>query len=164
MTIQRQSDNVRIPAIYRLVFLFVEPASILLGAGAAFFFPAYYLSLTHAASAPSVLPTSTAIVMTQLSNLYLGLALLEATVLRITSDIKVWSVFLFALLVADLGHLYSVAPAGPSMYWAYSSWNAIDWGNVPFVYFLAIVRICLLMRLGFDNATDKDMATRVKRS
>ncbi|KAH7082341.1 hypothetical protein FB567DRAFT_447917 [Paraphoma chrysanthemicola] len=147
------SASARIPALYRLVFLWVEPVSILLGAIYAHSLQSTYLSLTHAASAPGPsVPIATSIVMTQLANLYLGLMILEASVLRVTADIKVWRTFLIGLLVADVGHLYSVAPAGSWMYWQYWRWNTIDWGNVGFVYFLAVTRICLLFGVGFDDA------------
>lgn len=91
--------------------------------------------------------------MSQLANLYLGLGLLEALVLRATSELKVWRSFLLILLIADIGHLYSVAPVGTSIYWEYWRWNAIDWGNVGFVYFLAITRSLLLLNVGFSNGT-----------
>lgn len=92
--------------------------------------------------------------MTQLANLYLGLGLLEALVLRATSELRVWRTFLFVLLVADIGHLYSVAAVGNWVYWDYSRWNSIDWGNVPFVYFLAITRSLLLLGVGFNRSSD----------
>jgi hypothetical protein len=142
----------QIPPAYRFVFLYVEPLSILTGAVYAAFFQSLYLDLTHAASAPGTsVPISTSIVMTQLANLYLGLAFLEALVLRATSDVKVWKVFLVGLLLADFGHLYSVLPVGREIYWAYWRWNAIDWGNVAFVYFLAVTRICMLLGVGFEK-------------
>jgi hypothetical protein len=141
-----------VPRLYRFVFLWLEPASILTGAVAALFFQPSYLALTHPASAPgSALPISTSIVLTQLANLYMGFAVLEACVLRATSDIKVWKVFIIGLLLADIGHLYSVLPVGTHVYWQYWSWNAIDWGNVAFVYFLAATRICLLLGIGFEE-------------
>jgi hypothetical protein len=144
----------QIPPAYRFVFLYLEPLSILTGAVYAAFFQSVYLDLTHAASAPgpsASVPISTSIVMTQLANLYLGLAFLEASVLRATDDVKVWKVFLIGLLLADVGHLYSVLPVGSEIYWAYWRWNAIDWGNVAFVYFLAVTRICMLLGIGLKG-------------
>jgi len=141
-----------IPALYRLVFLWLEPLSICTGAVYAFFFQATYLRLTHAASAPdAAVPLATSIVMTQLANLYLGLTLLEACVLRATSDVKVWKTFIIGLLIADLGHLYSVSPVGSWIYWQYWHWNAIDWGNIGWVYFLAATRIMMLFDVGFER-------------
>lgn len=142
-----------VPGFYRFVFLWVEPCSILLGAVYAACFQTTYLDLTmHAPSAPDALvPISTKIVLTQLANMYFGLAFLEASVLRATADVTVWKSFLVGLLLADFGHLYSVLPLGTHVYWAFWRWNAIDMGNVPFVYFLALTRIALLLGVGFPD-------------
>jgi hypothetical protein len=143
-----ESRHADIPMPYRLVFLYLEPLSTLVGAIHAHYQQSKYLTLTHAASAPAEIPVSTSIVLTQLANLYLLLCINEALVLRATSDLKVWKTFLFGLLVADLGHLYSVRLVGAWVYWRFWEWNAIDWGNVGFVYFLAVVRICMLAGVG----------------
>ena len=89
--------------------------------------------------------------LTQLANLYLLLCINEALVLRATTDLRVWKTFLFGLLVADLGHLYSVHPVGSWVYWRFWEWNAIDWGNVPFVYFLALSRVLFMFEVGFGG-------------
>jgi hypothetical protein len=141
-----------IPAFYRLVFLWLEPLSIFAGAVEAFCFQSAYLKLTHAASAPRVVPISTSIVLSQLGNLYLGLALTEALILRVTTEFSVWKTLIFILLVADIGHLYSVLPLGFSRaFLQWWNWNAIDWGNVGWVYFLALTRICMLLGVGFGG-------------
>ena len=145
-------NNVPIPAFYRLVFLWLEPISILAGAVEAFCFQSAYLTLTHAASAPRVVPMSTSIVLTQLGNLYLGLALTEALILRVTTEFSVWKTLIFILLVADIGHLYSVLPLGFSRaFLQWWDWNAIDWGNVPFVYLGASMRVAFLAGVGLDG-------------
>jgi hypothetical protein len=150
-----------IPSFYRLVFLWIEPVSIFTGAVYAHFLQSTYLQLTHGSSAPgSSVPVSTSIVMSQLANLYLGLGLLEALVLRATSELKVWRTFLLILLVADIGHLYSVAPVGVTVYWEYWHWNSIDWGNVGFVYFLAITRSLFLLNIGFSDSSRSRSSTK----
>lgn len=140
-----------IPTFYRLVFLYIEPISTLLGAFHAHYQQSKYLSLTHAASFPDVIPLGTSIVLTQLANLYLLLCINEALVLRATNDVKVWRAFILGLLIADLGHLYSVRLVGSWVYWEFWNWNAIDWGNVPFVYWLAVVRCFFLAGFGFKR-------------
>ena len=55
---------------------------------------------------------------------------------------------LFGLLVADLGHLWSVKVLGSEVYWKFESWNAIDWGNIGFVYLGAFMRSSFLLGLG----------------
>lgn len=83
--------------------------------------------------------------------MYFGLAFLEAAVLRATPDVTVWKTFLAGLLLADFGHLYSVLPLGVPIYWTFWDWNAIDMGNIPFVYLLALTRIGLLLGVGFPR-------------
>jgi len=58
---------------------------------------------------------------------------------------------LFTLLVADLGHLYSVHGKGLDVYWDVRHWNPIDWGNVAFVYVGACMRISFLLGIGLGT-------------
>lgn len=133
-----------LPLIYRVFFLIIEPISALVGAYYAHFGQEEYLALTHAASAPSPIPLGTSIAVSQLANLYFFFAINEALVLRSTSDVRVWKTVLFCLLVGDLGHLYTVRGLGPEIYWSFAKWNAIDWGNIPFVYLGATMRLAFL--------------------
>ncbi|KAI0476876.1 hypothetical protein F4859DRAFT_65948 [Xylaria cf. heliscus] len=142
-----------LPLTYRVFFLIIEPMSALVGAFYAHFQQDAYLLLTDAASAPEPtdLPLGTSIVLSQLANLYLLFALNEALVLRCTGDLTVWRAVLLVLLVADFGHLLSVAPRGAWVYWDFTRWNAIDWGNVPFVYLGASMRIAFLSGIGLGG-------------
>ncbi|RWA14521.1 hypothetical protein EKO27_g621 [Xylaria grammica] len=141
-----------LPLAYRVFFLVIEPVSGLVGAFYAHFRQDAYMSLTsHADSAFSQIPPGTSIVLSQLANLYLLFALNEALVLRCTGDIAVWKAVLLVMLVADLGHLFSVSVHGPWVYWDFTRWNAIDWGNVPFVYLGASMRIAFLSGIGLGG-------------
>ncbi|CAI0641837.1 unnamed protein product [Colletotrichum noveboracense] len=141
----------QVPLFYRVFFLAIEPISALVGAFFAHFRQDEYLTLTHAISKPDVIPQGTTIVLSQLANLYLLFALNEALVLRSTNDIRVWKTVLFVLLVADLGHLYTVRSLGPEVYYNFTKWNAIDWGNVPFVYLGASMRTAFLTNIGLSG-------------
>ncbi|MCJ1230969.1 hypothetical protein MMC12_007644 [Toensbergia leucococca] len=144
-----KARHVQIASLYRLFFLFIEPFSALVGAYFSFFQQQTYLDLTHAASAPRKgIPISTQTVLTQLSNLYVLFAFNEAFVLRSTTNLNVWRTLLFGLLIADLGHLYSSNALGSQIYWNVSSWNAMDWGNIAFVYAGASLRISFLLGFG----------------
>lgn len=136
-----------IPLIYRVFFLFIEPVSTVVGAFYAHFQPFVYLTLSHAASAPrsvSAVPIGTQIALTQLANLYLAFAINEGLVLRYAKDVRVWRALLLGLLIADFGHLYSVHKVGLPIYWEFWTWNAIDWGNIAFVYCGAALRTSFL--------------------
>lgn len=146
------SPSPAIPAWYRILYLYIEPVSTFVGAVYAHHFQSTYLQLTHPDSAPvEPLPLGTSVVLTQLANLYLLLCINEALVLRATTDLHVWKTFLFGLLVADLGHLYSVHQVGTWVYWRFWDWNAIDIGNVPFVYLLACSRVLFILEVGFGG-------------
>ncbi|TGO28813.1 hypothetical protein BPAE_0022g00030 [Botrytis paeoniae] len=154
----------RLPMAYSWFFLIIEPISTLAGAYYAHFQPHNYLLLTHAPSSPyptpNDIPLSSHIVLTQLANLYLLLALNEALVLRCTSDLRVWKVFLFGLLVADFGHLYSVKDLGWSIYWNVGEWNKMAWGNVGFVYVAAAMRMAFLRGWGLGTEEAQRKAVR----
>lgn len=141
----------------------IEPVSALVGAFYAHFKPLAYLRMTHLSSSPSspaTIPLSTNIVLTQLANLYLLFALNEALVLRSTSDLRVWRTVLFGLLLADFGHLYSVRMLGVQMYWSFWTWNAMDWGNVGFVYLGAAMRMAFLAGVGLDSRSRREGAAK----
>lgn len=148
-------------SLCRCFFLYVEPISALIGALYASVYPDTYLDLTHAISASGTnIPISTRIVLSQLSNLYLLFALNEALVLRSTSDLRVWRTLLFCLLVADLGHLYSVRSLGTRIFWDFLHWNAIDWGNIGFVYLGAAMRISFLLGHRVQSTTAQGTTRR----
>ena len=155
-----------IPLPYRLFFLYIEPLSTILGAYYAHLEPLTYLMLTHSASAPSTLqttPRGTLVVLTQLANLYFLFALNEALVLRATNDLKVWRTLLFGLLVADFGHLFSCKELGLDVYWQFWTWNAIDWGNIAFVYCGAAMRIAFLLGIGMRGSQGGALTKKKRR-
>ncbi|KZT23047.1 hypothetical protein NEOLEDRAFT_1070333 [Neolentinus lepideus HHB14362 ss-1] len=144
---------------YIFFFLYIEPFSTIVGAYYAHLRQKEYLQLTHASSAyitSSAIPLGTQVVLSQLANLYLLFAFNEAMVLRSTRSLKTWRALLTGLLIADFGHLYSVAPLGTSVFWRFWDWNAMDWGNIGFVYCGALMRCLFLAGVGVrKTAKDK---------
>lgn len=140
-----------IPQLYRLFFLYIEPIATAVGA--------YYAALDQTAYMHLTLPSVTAAVsprestvLYQLANLYFVFALNEALVLRATSDVRVWKVFLFGLLLADFGHLASVGGVmGWEVYYRFWGWNSMYWGNLGFVYVGAAMRSSFLLGVGFGG-------------
>lgn len=158
-------EIVSMSLLYRIFFLYIEPLSTIIGAYYAFVLPRTYLELTHLSSAPlptTPVPTSSTVVLAQLANLYFLFALNEGLVLRATSDLRVWKTLLFGLLIADLGHLFSVREVGYHVYWRFWTWNAIDAGNVGFVYAGAITRIMFLSGVGVAAVPVQTIALKVK--
>lgn len=145
-----------IPLYYRTFFLLIEPIFALTGFAMAFFDPKTYLALSDPSSLISSVPLSTRMVMLQLANLYLVFAFNEVFILRTTSDIRIWKVLVWGMLISDFGHLYSIAghSMGAGVYWKIWLWNAMDWG-LAFVYIVIPTRICFLMGVGFQRPKSK---------
>ncbi|KAL5529898.1 hypothetical protein ACEPAF_6155 [Sanghuangporus sanghuang] len=151
-----ERDNI-IPFLpYRLFFLYIEPISALLGAMYAAR-PAKYLSLLTLTSISSNTPAAEAsssqvrMALYQLSNLYLLFALNEHLVLSSTDSIRTWRRLLFCLLVADFGHLATMAPLGLDAYWKAWEWNTMLWGSIGFVYAGASMRLAFLFGIGIKE-------------
>lgn len=142
-----------IPLVYRLFFLYIEPVATAVGAFYAHFKQQEYLQMTYSSASTAILGPSTreSIVLSQLANMYAVFALNEALVLRSTADLRVWKVFLFGLLLADFGHVYSVNSVGTDIYWKIWTWNAMYWGNLGFVYVGATLRTAFLVGIGLDQ-------------
>jgi hypothetical protein len=143
---------------YKIFFLYIEPISALAGAYYAAFQPADYLrDLSLGTPSTPTLSTQVNMTLMQLANLYLLFALNEHLVLASTSSIKTWRRLLFGLLVADFGHLVTMAPLGAEVFWRVWEWNAMVWGSVGFVYLGASLRMCFLagVGLGARNAAQK---------
>jgi hypothetical protein len=145
----------RIPLLYRLFFLYIEPVATAVGAYYAWFDQKAYMHLTVPSVLGTTLSTRESIVLYQLANLYFVFALNEALVLRATNDLKVWKIFLLGLLIADFGHLFSVHDVGLSVYWECWNWNSMMWGNLGFVYVGATMRACFLNDVGFAGRQRK---------
>ncbi|KAF7327067.1 hypothetical protein MKEN_00282000 [Mycena kentingensis (nom. inval.)] len=148
-----------IPLIYRLFFLYIEPVSALAGAYYAAFRPDDYIRDLSLPGARPILPagalsTQSGMVLLQLANLYLLFALNEHLVLSSTNSLKTWRRLLFVLLVADFGHLISMAPLGLDVFWRVWDWNAMVWGSVGFVYAGASMRMSFLAGLGMKEVSD----------
>jgi hypothetical protein len=141
------------PLPYQVFFLYIEPIATLVGAYYAFFQPEIYLQLIQSSRIAGILamPTATLVALRGLGNMYLAFALSEALVLRASYDMKVWRIFLLVLLIADFGHLYSCLPLGLEVYYDVMKWNAIDWGNIGFVYAGATIRILFLANVGMGG-------------
>ena len=149
-----------VPLAYQAFFLWIEPFFTLIGAFYAFVNPQTYLDMTSPTKWADMLGPSVAtlVALRQLGNLYLAFAINEAVVLRTTNDRRVWQALLLGLLIADFGHLYSLYPLGPDIYYDVTKWGPMDWGNIAFVYCGATTRICFLTGVGLGG--EKRLKTR----
>ncbi len=157
----------RLPIAYNLFFLILEPISALTGAFFTHFRQRHYLQLLDAGSSPiaaATIPRGTSVVMSQLASMYLFFALNEAIVLRSTADLRVWRAILFVLLLADFAHLFSLWELGPRIYYDVLGWNVGDYGNVPWVYAGATMRICFLLGVGLGGGKTATGTPQAKKT
>ena len=97
---------------------------------------------------PQTLPMDTHMVMQQLGNLYLLLALVSVAVLYTTSEPKVVRNYLIALALADVGHIYiTYLGLGQAIFFNIARWNSMTWGNVGVTSFLLLNRLCCFLGL-----------------
>ncbi|PPQ70641.1 hypothetical protein CVT25_011243 [Psilocybe cyanescens] len=156
------APQLSIPLVYKIFFLCIEPISALAGAYYAAFRQEDYLKdLSFKHEHPTdVLPAQTSMALLQLANLYLLFALNEHFVLSSTTSIVTWRKLLMGLLVADSGHLVTMAPAGSDVFWKFWEWNAMMWGSVGFVYAGASMRMCFLAGVGLKTANGQERKDR----
>lgn len=154
--------------LYKLVFIYVEPALVLIGAYLALFHPETYLLTVHA------LPSehhyfsanrTTEVLLAQLANVYVLFPLLEHKVLRTTSNIRVWRAVVQALLVADLGHLAVVVFVGIDVngqtLGRLTELGVADWAK-PVV--MAAIRIALLLGVGVKTVAEQSGSTQAMKT
>jgi len=90
----------------------------------------------------------------QLGNLYLLLCLLGVFILNTTSEAKVVHAYVWALWIADIGHVAGTAwVMGYDAFMDVGHWNAMAYGNIGATVFLFATRTLYMMgALGKDRA------------
>ncbi|KAH0537062.1 hypothetical protein FGG08_006103 [Glutinoglossum americanum] len=142
----------QIPLPYRILLLYFEPLLALNGAVMAHFFPSrFLLTMSPSATAATYSP-QTQVIYDQLAATYVLFALVEAVVLRVTSELSVWKAVVFGALVCDVIHLYgSCASMGVEVFVRPGLWRADDWVNLTLLYGPAVMRLGLLFEVGFGR-------------
>ncbi len=141
------SQPLKIPVFYRAMLLWLEPLLALNGAFLATFDPTRYLSAMtpHAVYSPQY-----QVVLDQLAATYVLFAFLEAVVLRVTGELRVWKAVLTGILICDAIHFYATANAlGVDVFLSPSLWRWEDWVNISILYGMLPVRLGLIFEVGF---------------
>ncbi|TWU73900.1 hypothetical protein ED733_003419 [Metarhizium rileyi] len=140
-----------IPLPYRLLLTVLEPLFAANGAMLVFRAPAHYLSMmTRHAAAATAGPT---FLYTSLGGSWLYFAFVEAVVMRVCDDLRLWRLLCAGMLLSDAVFCHSVAQAvGGWAAWAgLSAWTLDDhlvfWGTVPFI----VVRVLVVLGVGLDE-------------
>ena len=127
--------------------LYFEPLCAINGAILALFCPTSLFSI--------MLPPNTSIsitaihefLITNIASLWLFFAIIEAIVLRLTSDLKIWCAVVGAMLVSDIGFLYApqrILP-GWDVYWRVDQWRWEEWVNIGSSSLLLLIRVAFLV-------------------
>lgn len=144
------APRLQIPLPYRILLLYFEPLLALNGAITLHLFPARYLVVMSPFATASTYNPITQVVYDQLAATYFLFAFVEAVVLRVTSELSVWKAIVFGLLTCDVMHLYgSCAAMGFEAFIKPWMWRADDWVNLTLLYGPALMRLGLLLEVGF---------------
>ena len=145
-----------IPFFYRLFLCTLEPIGAVGGTLQAHFTPHPFITLQFKPGIVFTVTPELQMVLTQEASLYLFFAAIETITLRSTKDMKVCNSVLFAIILADLGHLWGLYVIGGhdiSMFWRAWDWTVADWivWGVTVVSFA--VRVSYFLGLGFSKTT-----------
>lgn len=127
---------------YRLYFLYIEPVMTLTGAYLCIFQPLDFLARATPLQITEITPL-TQLLITQIACLYIFHGLVEAIVLRLSKDLRVWKALAASILIADVGHLYSLYVAAPEALVNIQGWSSDERINY------GILTLGLLLRIGF---------------
>ena len=132
----------RIPFVYQLCHLWLEPLFALNGAYLLAFNPREYHTFMPQAAQYS--PASQ-IVYTQLAATYVFFAAVEGVVLRVTTELSVWRAVLFGIILCDLWQFHALwtnmgteAMLSPGL-WTTKEWATISASVVPFALRVAFM-------------------------
>ncbi|KAF3915057.1 hypothetical protein ABW21_db0204519 [Orbilia brochopaga] len=135
--------------IYRLVFFYIEPLLALSGAYLTYFDPQTYLFKLLPDAADPITP-STQLALTNLAAMYAHFAIVEALLLRVTDDRRVWRVAIVGMVVSDVLHLMAIYKGRGEVAWRFG--RREDWEVFATSYGPLGLRLAFLA--GFDGWTE----------
>jgi hypothetical protein len=141
--------NSHIPVFYRVFFLYIDPLLCLSGIYLGFFDHATYLEM----GVPRALTHHSASLLTNHLITVLGawslcIFTLQTLLLQQYRDVKIWRIFMFAVLLTDLGLVYAFYEADPVMAVSVSKWEKGEWTNHGILGLVIVVRTAFLLGVG----------------
>lgn len=143
------------PFVYRLIINTIEPLFAVMGSMLAFRDPGTYLnSMTRHATTFS---SDTTFLYTELGGAWLYFAFVEAVVMRMFDDLRLWRILCFGMLFSDFAFFHSAAQAvggweaylGPDF--TLADFTTEDWlafiGTAPMV----LTRILIVLGIGIKS-------------
>ena len=146
-----------VPAFYRIFFAWLDPILAAPGACINFIAPQRFLGML---AGPIVhFDPNTVGPYHHLGGLYLMLAFLSATIPRTTSDIRVWKLLQWGILIVDfasISGLYTTLNAQNRL--SVSAMTQDDWQWAILTPILILIRSCFIAEVGFSRSTQKKRA------
>lgn len=146
--------SLQIPFLYQFFFLFVDPIFALNGAILAHLTPFTFLYGMNPHATPADYSPPHQIVFDQLGATYLMHAALQASVLRITTELGVWKAVLGSILLCDLMHVAAARSAMGDLFFDVGNWRPEDWGNMGALVGLVVLRAAFLLGVGLGDSKD----------
>lgn len=142
-----------IPPFYRIFFTSIDPLIALSGAYLSFFDPETILASSFPRSSIYAKPTPPiTVLLTQASGAFIMMAYFMIFMLRYTSDVKIWKVFEFGILITDFTLFLSLRGALETQ--GRLDVGAIrreEWGTIVITGFVTLVRMAFLVGVGFKE-------------
>ncbi|KAK7188665.1 hypothetical protein DPSP01_013309 [Paraphaeosphaeria sporulosa] len=148
-----QSNHNEIPACYRIFFTSIDPLIALSGAYMDYFDPETILASAFPRSGSYAKPTPpVTFLLMQAGGSFIMMAFLMVFMLRYTSDVKIWKMFQFGVLVTDFTLFFSLFGALEGtgrLNVGAVRWE--EWGTIIITGFLTLLRLAFLGGFGFGK-------------
>lgn len=144
-----------IPAVYRILITSFEPLFAFSGAILLLIRPEQYLdSLTRGQGAEAY-RASEQWVYTQLSGGWLVIVFLEAVILRLVDDLRLWRLVCMAILLSDVLYTHSCAQAvgGWSEWLQLAHWTLEDWTITITTWPFVLTRVAIVLGVGVNDGS-----------
>lgn len=146
-------DFSNIPIFYRIYFSWLDPAICLWGAYMDYFTPAFVVAATLP---PAISPHNPYydFVLYQVGGSLLSIFVIDVVLLRYTNDVNIWKIWEIAVLVYDLGLLYSFYRALELQHrLRFGALRFEDWGSIIITAQAAVVRSVFIWGVGLSKSS-----------
>lgn len=143
-----------LPLVYRLSLTTIEPLFAVNGALLVFRNPGTYLSMMTRDVVLFTAPST--FLYTTTGGAWLYFAFVEAVVMRLFDDLRLWRVLCAGMLLSDAAYCHAIAQAvgGWAVYMDVLSWtrddHAVFWATAP----LVLVRILVVLGVGVKTGSN----------
>ena len=139
-----------LPPIYRFLLMNVESLFAFGGVVMVCVTPGQYVTALTRDSVASI-DSATNFIYTQLGGGWMVIVFIEAVIMRLVDDIKVWKLLCMAILLSDALYTHSMAQAvgGYASFFALSKWTLNDWVAAITTYPFILTRIAIVLGIGY---------------